>query len=104
MDKCLHRGAAVFSRSGGRSSLLPSLRVVQRRCCRVARTSITRATAAETVEDAEVARADSVPDLKGGKFTDSRRCVFVEQHRIRSYEVGPDRRATVPNIANLMQV
>lgn len=30
--------------------------------------------------------------------------VFVEQHRIRGYEVGPDRQATILTIANLLQV
>ena len=29
---------------------------------------------------------------------------FVEEHRIRSYEVGPDQHTTIVTIANLMQV
>ena len=29
---------------------------------------------------------------------------FVEEHRIRAYEVGPDQRATIVTIANLLQV
>jgi hypothetical protein len=29
---------------------------------------------------------------------------FTEQHRIRSYEVGPDQRTSIVTIANLLQV
>ena len=29
---------------------------------------------------------------------------FVEQHRIRAYEVGPDQCATIVTVANLLQV
>ncbi len=29
---------------------------------------------------------------------------FLEEHRIRSYEVGPDQRTTIVTIANLLQV
>lgn len=59
--------------------------------------------AAETVESEQLVCAGSVPDLRGGRFGNERKC-YVEQHRVRSYEVGPDRRATVPTIANLLQV
>lgn len=42
------------------------------------------------------------PPPKVGRLTEDNR-VFVEEHRLRGYEAGPDRRATILTIANLLQ-
>ncbi len=43
------------------------------------------------------------PPVHASRLTDDN-TVFEEQHRIRGYEVGPDRQATILTIANLLQV
>ena len=43
------------------------------------------------------------PPVNASRLVDTD-TVFVEQHRIRGYEVGPDRQATILTIANLLQV
>ncbi|GMH43470.1 hypothetical protein BSKO_11392 [Bryopsis sp. KO-2023] len=49
-----------------------------------------------------IACARSIPHLEGGSFRKDGHA-FVEQFRIRGYEVGPDRQTTLPTIANLLQ-
>lgn len=44
----------------------------------------------------------SLPGIKGGRLVNN--CTsFIEEHRIRSYEVGADQRTTIVTIANLLQ-
>lgn len=43
------------------------------------------------------------PPVNASRLVDTD-TVFVEQHRIRGYEVGPNRQATILTIANLLQV
>ncbi len=40
-------------------------------------------------------------DVLGRLSPDS--TIFMEEHRIRAYEVGPDQRTTIVTIANLLQ-
>ena len=47
--------------------------------------------------------ASAAPLLAAGQLRGNKTS-FVEQHRIRAYEVGPDQRTTIVTIANLLQV
>ena len=57
---------------------------------------------AEALEDEHISR-DTLPAPSPGKLQHNA-TVFVEEHRIRAYEVGPDQKTTISTIANLLQV
>lgn len=60
------------------------------------------ATRAEAHEDEHVSR-DTLPAPSPGQLQHNA-TVFVEEHRIRAYEVGADQKTTISTIANLLQV
>lgn len=57
---------------------------------------------AEAHEDEHVSR-DTLPAPSPGQLQRNA-TVFVEEHRIRAYEVGADQKTTISTIANLLQV
>lgn len=57
---------------------------------------------AEALEDEHISR-DTLPAPSPGKLQHNA-TVFVEEHRIRAYEVGPDQKTTISTVANLLQV
>ena len=57
---------------------------------------------AEAHEDEHVSR-DTLPAPSPGQLQHNA-TVFVEEHRIRAYEVGADQKTTISTIANLLQV
>ncbi|KAL3130707.1 hypothetical protein ABBQ38_000056 [Trebouxia sp. C0009 RCD-2024] len=56
---------------------------------------------AEALEDEHISR-DTLPAPSPGKLQHNA-TVFVEEHRIRAYEVGPDQKTTISTVANLLQ-
>ena len=57
---------------------------------------------AEAPEDEHVSR-DTLPAPSPGELQHNA-TVFVEEHRVRAYEVGADQKTTISTIANLLQV
>ena len=57
---------------------------------------------AEAHEDEHVSR-DTLPAPSPGQLQRNA-TVFIEEHRIRAYEVGADQKTTISTIANLLQV
>lgn len=47
--------------------------------------------------------SEKLPSIAGGSFENDATS-FWEEHRVRAYEVGPDQKATIVTIANLLQV
>lgn len=56
----------------------------------------------DALEDEHVSR-ETLPAPAPGRLQHNA-TVFVEEHRIRAYEVGPDQKTTISTIANLLQV
>lgn len=90
----------VAGRRTHANSVGPRVRSIDLRCHTAALER--EAVRAEACEDEHVSR-DTLPAPSPGQLQHNA-TVFVEEHRIRAYEVGADQKTTISTIANLLQV